>query len=185
MTRWKKIVREYGLIPMGRIKSFWQRSISMALDASETRKYAVYRSIKERLPGCRTLEELEQRLLQYGDRYPVHESDQQVWRKDRDQFPLSERGIYEGKDIDRDCSLQQLQNKLQQRQQLTQWESEKLALKAAQGERMALEKKEELKKVQQRRLKPENAVIQEEHMEQEVKRMQEQRIRPAHRLRIH
>jgi hypothetical protein len=174
----EKLVKEYNLIPMGR-KNLRQTNFD-ALDGSETRKYAIYRSITECLPGCRDLEELEQRLLRLGidTRY---RTDQQTGQKIGISFRY-QKEAFKGKDIDRDCSLQQLQNKLQQRQELTQWESEKLALKAAQEQRMALQNKEEMKLVQ-RRLKPENTVKQEESLQQEETR--EQRMRPAHRLRIH
>jgi hypothetical protein len=170
----QKLVREYDLVPAGS-KNLRQTNFD-ALDASETRKYAIYRSITECLPGCRDLEELEQRLLPLGidTRY---RTDHQTGQKVGISFHYQNEA-FKGGTIDRNCSLQQLQNKLEQRQQLTQWENTKLTLKATQEhlEQPGLQQKEEMDQKQQRQRH------QEEVRQEEILR---QKIHPGQRMRIH
>jgi Relaxase/Mobilisation nuclease domain len=170
----EKLVREYDLVPQ-RSKNLRETNFD-ALDASETRKYAIYRSIKECLPDCKDIEGLEQRLLRLGidTRY---RTDPQTGQKTGISFRYQNEA-FKGSDIDRACSLQQLQHKLELRQQLTQWENKTLALKAAQEllEQPRLQQKEEMNLKQQRQRQ------QEEARQEKILR---QEMRPVHRLRIH
>ena len=170
----EKLVYEYDLVPPGS-KNLRETNFD-ALDASQTRRYAIYRSILECLPDCRDLEGLEQRLLQLGidTRY---RADQQTGQKIGISF-CYQNEAFKGSDIDRACSLQQLQHKLEQRQQLTQWENTKLILKATQEHpgQPCLQQKEEMNLEQQRQR-------QEKEVQQET--ILRQRIRPVQRMRIY
>jgi relaxase-like protein len=149
----RDLVREYGLIPAGK-KDLRQTNFD-ALDNSETRKYAIFRSIQQCLPGCRDLDELEQRLFAQGveTRYRV---DQQTGQRIGISFRYQEES-FKGSDIDRDYSFQRLATALGQRQQLSQWESEKLVLGKAQdrdeqlARELAQRREEELRQRQVRR----------------------------------
>ncbi|HEV3325857.1 MAG TPA: relaxase/mobilization nuclease domain-containing protein [Puia sp.] len=134
----EKLVREYELIPVA-AKNLRQTNFD-ALDASDTRKYAVYRGIRECLPDCRDMEELGQRLLQLGieTRY---RTDPETGQRTGISF-LYQHEAFRGSEIDRECSLPRLEKKLGQRQELSQWESEKLVLRDVQREREELALKE-------------------------------------------
>jgi Relaxase/Mobilisation nuclease domain len=164
----RKLIREYDLMPLGS-KNLRQTNFD-ALDNSGTRKYAIYRSIKECLPGCRSLEELEQKLLllDIETRYRINEETGQ-------RLGISFRyqnEAFKGRTIDRDCSLLALQRTLALKQDLTQWESEKLVLRATQVQQEQLSQQKEAMEQQQR-----------EKQEQELR--QRQTVRQVPRLRIH
>ena len=189
----RELAREHGLLPLGQ-KNLREINFD-ALDGPDTRKYAIYRSIKESLPGCHGFEELEQRLSREGieTRYRV---DDRTGEKNGISFRY--QGVaFKGSDIDRDFSFGQLHKKLVQQQTLTQWQSEKLQLRAEQvaEEQKALQEKEAMaQRQQQQREEEERAQQQKQKMEREgeeetrrQKRAQRQRQeeRPVHRLRIH
>jgi hypothetical protein len=164
----RKLIREYDLMPLGS-KNLRQTNFD-ALDNSGTRKYAIYRSIKECLPGCRSLEELEQKLLllDIETRYRINEETGQ-------RLGISFRyqnEAFKGRTIDRDCSLLALQRTLALKQDLTQWESEKLTLRATQVQQEQLSQQKEAMEQQQR-----------QKQEQELR--QQQTVRQVPRLRIH
>jgi hypothetical protein len=199
----RKLIREYDLMPVGS-KNLRQTNFD-ALDNSETRKYAIYRSIRECLPGCRGLEELEQRLLLLGidTRYRTD-------RETGERLGISFRyqnEAFKGSNIDRDCSLQALQQTLALKQDLTQWEGEKLALKATQMqqeqlsqaretlERLVLQQRQEqelrLQQKQQEELALQERQAQELQLQQKQQEKLQQRethqraVRQVPRLRIH
>jgi hypothetical protein len=178
----RKLIREYDLMPVGS-KNLRQTNFD-ALDNSETRKYAIYRSIKECLPGCRGLEELEQRLLLLG-------IDTQ-FRMDKDggrRIGISFRyqnEAFRGSDIDPDCKLQALQHTLSLKQDLTQWEGGKLALRATQVQQEQLSQAKEAME-QQKRQKQEQELQQQQKQRQETDQQEthSQTVRRVPRLRIH
>jgi hypothetical protein len=178
----RKLIREYDLMPVGS-KNLRQTNFD-ALDNSETRKYAIYRSIKECLPGCRGLEELEQRLLLLG-------IDTQ-FRMDNDggrRIGISFRyqnEAFRGSDIDPDCKLQALQHTLSLKQDLTQWEGGKLALRATQVQQEQLSQAKEAME-QQKRQKQEQELQQQQKQRQETDQQEthSQTVRRVPRLRIH
>jgi hypothetical protein len=166
----RKLVREYDLIPAGS-KNLRQTNFD-ALDNSETRKYAIYRSIKECLPGCRGFEELEQRLLLLGIG-TQYRMDKDGGQKIGISFRYQNEA-FKGSNIDRELSLGQLERTLGQRQELTQWEGEKLALRAMQVQQEQLSQVKEAMEQQQRQ--------RQESDQQETRR---QTVRQVPRLRIH
>jgi hypothetical protein len=166
----ERLVREHRLIPVA-AKDLRQTNYD-ALDASDTRKYAIYRAVKECLPGSRNMEELGQRLLQLGveTRYRTDPATGQ--RMGISFFYQNE--AFSGSKIDRELSLGRLERTLGQRQQLTQWEEQKLKLQKTQ----ALEEEKALKQQQ--------ALVEEQRQEQKLKQevTQEPRLRQGPRLRI-
>jgi hypothetical protein len=164
----RKLVREYDLMPV-EPKNLRQTNFD-ALNESDTRKYAIYRSIREWLPGCHDLEELTQKLLLSGieTRYRVsQETGQKIGISFRYQ-----NEAFKGSDIDRDCSLQALQRTLALKQDLTQWEGEKLALRTTQVQQEQLSQAKE-------------AMEQQQRQKQEQELQQRQTVRQVPRLRIH
>jgi hypothetical protein len=173
----EKLVREYDLVPMGR-KNL--RLINFdGLGASETRKYAIYRSITEYLPGCRDLEELEQRLLRLGieTRY---RTDQQTGQKIGISFRYQNEA-FKGKEIDRDFTMGRLEHTLAMRQELTQWEQQKLALRKEQE--LTLRKEQE--RVPQEKLAPAIEETLSEELKQEQEMILEHNERLTHRYSHH
>jgi len=166
----KELVREYHLIPAGS-KNLRQTNFD-ALDNSETRKYVIYRGVKECLSDCRNLDELTQKLLLLGidTQYRMDkETGQRVGISFRYQ-----NEAFKGSNIDKELSLGRLEKTLGQRQELSQWEEEKLAQRATQvlQEENALKQRQAL----------------EEDQRQERNRKQEQtqspRLRQGQRLSI-
>jgi len=178
----RKLVKEYGLIPAGS-KDLRQTNFD-ALDNSETRKYAIYRSIKECLPGCRGLEELEQRLLLLGidTRYRMdRETGQRLGISFRYQ-----NEAFKGSNIDAACSLQALRQTLSLKQDLTQWENEKLTIRAAQVQQEQLSQAREAMEQHQRQ-KQEQELQQQQKQRQELDQQETRRqtVRQVPRLRIY
>jgi hypothetical protein len=166
----QKLVQEYNLIP-AQSKNLRQTNFD-ALDNSEMRKYAIYRSIRECLPGCRSLEELEQKLFLSGieTRYRIsQETGQKIGISFRYQ-----NEAFKGSRIDPDCSLQALQHTLTLKQDLTQWEGEKLVQRAAQEQQeQRLREKEEMEGlVLQQRQEQEWRLQQKQQEELALKEMQ-------------
>jgi hypothetical protein len=168
----RKLIREYGLIPAGS-KDLRQTNFD-ALDNSETRKYAIYRSIRECLPGCRGLEELEQKLLLLGID-TQYRMDKETGQRIGISFRYQNEA-FKGSNIDRDCTLQALQRTLALKQDLTQWEGEKLALRTTQMQQEQLSQAKEAMEQQQRQK-------QEQELDQQETRRQT--VRQGPRLRIH
>ena len=157
----KELIRKHGLLLPGQ-KNLRETNFD-ALDESATRKYAIFRSIMESLPGCHSFEELEQRLKCEGIDVRYRVDDQTA---DRIGISFRYQGLsFRGSDIDRNYSFGQLHQKLTQQQVLTQWQSEKLELRA---EQVA----EEQKASQEKALKRQRQV-------------QQQEVMHVHRLRIH
>ncbi len=145
----EKLVQEHGLIPA--VKKDLRHTNFDGLDASETRKYAIYRNLKECLPGCHDLQELEQRLLRQG--IDTHfRLDSQTGEKIGISFRYQGEA-FKGSNIDRDLSLKNIQSTLIQQQQITQWDNTKLVQRQQMIE-------------QERRAKEEQAQ-QEQKLEQE------------------
>jgi hypothetical protein len=189
----KELVKQHGLLLPGQ-KNLRETNFD-TLNESATRKYAIYRSIKESLPGCNGFEELEQRLRREGidTRYRVDDR-----TGNRIGISFRYQGIaFKGSEIDRDFSFGQLHKKLVQQQALTQWQSEKLQLRAIQvaEEQKVLQEKEAMAQRQQQQREEEERALQlkqkmEREGEEETRRQkraqrQRQEERPVHRLRIH
>jgi hypothetical protein len=187
----KELVREHGLLLPGK-KNLRETNFD-ALDGSETRKYAIYRSIKEALPGCNDFEDLQQRLTREGidTKYRVDE-------QTGDRIGISFRyqgAAFKGSDIDREFSFGQLHEKLVQQRELTQWQDQKLQLRAVQvaEEQKALQEKEAMVQRQQQQRQEEERALQlklkmEREEEKELNRQrqaQRQEQRQVHRLTIH
>jgi hypothetical protein len=138
----RKLVREYDLVPVGK-KDLRQTNFD-ALNASETRKYAIYRCVQECLPGCRDLDELERRLLRH-DIDVRYRLDKETGQRIGISFKYGNEA-FRGGDVDKDLTLPMLQKRLLQQQTLGQWESGKLAMRARQEQeqRQALTEKEAL-----------------------------------------
>jgi hypothetical protein len=164
----KKLVVEYDLIPAGK-KDLRQTNLD-ALDNSETRKYAIYRSVRECLPGCRDLDELERRLLRQ-DIDVRYRTNPETGEKMGISFRYQNEA-FKGSDIDADFSLRKIQQKLDQQHQLTQWTNEKLVL------RKELDRQEQQEKVK---------LEQQQLKEQELKQQEvlQEHLRHVPRLRMH
>jgi hypothetical protein len=179
----RKLIREYDLMPMGS-KNLRQTNFD-AFDNSETRKYAIYRSIKECLPGCNNLEDLQQKLLllDIETRYRIN---QETGQKIGISFRYQNEA-FKGRTIDRDCSLPALQRTLALKQDLTQWESEKLALRATQVQKEQLSQAKEAMEQQQRLQKQEQELQQQQKQREEPDQQDTRRqtVRQVPRLRIH
>ena len=176
----RKLIREYGLIPAGS-KDLRQTNFD-ALDNSETRKYAIYRSIRECLPGCRGIEELEQKLLLLGID-TQYRMDKETGQRIGISFRYQNEA-FKGSNIDRDCTLQALQRTLALKQDLTQWEGEKLALRTTQMQQEQLSQAKEAMEQQQRQ-KQEQELQQQQRQESDQLETRRQTVRQVPRLRIH
>jgi hypothetical protein len=179
----RKLIREYDLMPVGS-KNLRQTNFD-ALDNSETRKYAIYRSIKECLPGCRGLEELEQKLLLLGID-TQYRMDKETGQRLGISFRYQNEA-FRGSNIDPDCTLQALQRTLALKQDLTQWEGEKLVLRATQVQQEQLSQAKEAMEQQQRLQKQEQELQQQQRQRQESDQQETHRqtVRQVPRLRIH
>jgi hypothetical protein len=164
----ERLVREHGLVPVA-AKDMRQTNYD-ALDASDTRKYVIYRAVKECLPGCRNMEELGQRLLKMGveTRYRADPATGQ--RMGISFFYQNE--AFSGSKIDRELSLGGLERTLGQRQELCQREEQKLQLQKKQ----ALEEEKALRQRQ--------ASEEEQRRERKLKQEETQVLRQRPRLRI-
>jgi hypothetical protein len=185
----ERLVRDYGLVPVA-AKNLRQTNFD-ALDASDTRKYAIYRSIKERVGQVRDMGELERRLLADGieTRYRLDQAGQRIGVS----F-LYQNEAFKGSEIDKGFSLRGLERTLGQRQELSQWEVEKLAV----GERMrqeelvmketeAMRQREAqvLKQKEEKVTKEQEALRQKEILAEKRRQTQEQQVRQGPRMRIH
>jgi hypothetical protein len=163
------LVREYGLVPVA-AKNLRQTNFD-ALDASDTRKYVIYRNIKDGLAEVKDLNGLEERLRSEGIemRYRLDEAGRRIGVS----F-LYQNEAFRGSEIDREFSLARLERTVGQWQELRQWEGQKLQLQKTQAQEveMALTRRLELEKEQG----------QEKILKQEE--TQEPRLRQGPRLRM-
>jgi hypothetical protein len=190
----RKLVREYDLVPVGK-KDLRQTNFD-ALNASETRKYAIYRSVQECLRGCRDLDELGRRLLKH-DIDVRYRMDKETNQRVGISFKYGNEA-FRGGDVDKDLTLPRLQTRLSQQLTLSQWESEKLALRARREEeqQQALREKEaqasreqaerqRLEKAQEKECGLARALEAERELTQAREKEREQVQRHVPRLRIH
>lgn len=108
----QQLTREYKLVPALR-KELALTNLE-ALSESEANKYKVYMAIAENLPHCRTMEELEQRLLKLGieTQYKYKGQSQE---KQGVSFKIGQ-DCFKGSKVDRQFSLGNLQKTLSQQQ---------------------------------------------------------------------
>jgi len=186
----ERLVREYGLVPVGG-KDLRQINFD-ALDASDMRKYAVYRAVKDLLPQITDLDGLEGRLRSEGIemRYRLDPSGQRVGVSFSDG-----NEAFRGSQIDKGLSLRGLEKAIGERQELSQWEKQKLAQgKSLEQERLmreqeiakeqeALRQREALK--QEETFKQQEALKQKEVLTQRQKLAEVTRQQHRQRLRIH
>jgi hypothetical protein len=94
---------------------------------------------------------------------------------------------FRGSNIDPDCTLQALQRTLALKQDLTQWEGEKLVLRATQVQQEQLSQAKEAMEQQQRLQKQEQELQQQQRQRQESDQQETHRqtVRQVPRLRIH
>lgn len=123
---WKisnELIQEYKLIPP--TKKHWEQTNLQALYASDAKRLKVCQLIKDSLPDCRNLPELEDRLLRLGveTRYRYNK---QTGTPEGISFRC-DKIAFRGSNIDRSFSLRRLEQTLAQQQQLFLWEQEKLA----------------------------------------------------------
>ena len=192
----RELVRDYGLVPVGE-KDLRQVNYD-ALDASDTRKFAIYRTIRDSLSQVKDIGELEKRLQTEGieTRYRVNESGQRIGVS----F-LYQNEAFRGSEIDKRCSLRALERAVGQRLELSQWESEKrvigteiikeevkerevLAAREALVAREAREAQEVLRKQQELKEAQVLAEAQRQKQQQVVK-LKEPGLRQGPRLRMH
>jgi Relaxase/Mobilisation nuclease domain len=175
----RELVREHGLLP-SKQKNLRETNFD-ALNGPDTRKYAIYRSIRECLPGCNGFDELQQRLGREGIdvRYRVDDR-----TGGRTGISFRYQGMsFKGSDIDRNYSFGQLHENLERQQVLTQWQDQKLELRAGQvaEEQKALQEKEAVAQRQQQQREEERKALEQK---QKMEREEESALRQVHRLRI-
>lgn len=163
----RQLVAEYDLMPV-RQKNLRETNFD-ALDNSETRLYAIYRCIQDSLPGCRNLDDLEDRLKMGGIdvRYRIDKESEK-------RIGISFRYMgeaFKGKQIDNEFSLPRLEERLGRQQKLTLWEQEKLTLRKEQ----VLQETRELTLVNERKQQ-----LVRERGDEEM----QQTLRQVHRMRI-
>ncbi|HUB60138.1 MAG TPA: relaxase/mobilization nuclease domain-containing protein [Puia sp.] len=166
----EQLVREHGLVPV-ESKDLRQTNFD-ALDRSDTRRYTVYRSIKECLGEVKSVDALEERLRSEGIemRYRLDEAGKRLGVSFHYQ-----NEAFRGSEIDKGFSLPGLEKAIARRQELSQWEGQKLQLQKMQ----ALE--------QEKALKHRQTLSEEKRQEKKLKReeTQEPRLRQGPGLRIH
>jgi|GEM_PF-1032467 hypothetical protein len=194
------LVREYGLVPVA--AKDLRRTNFDALDASDTRKYVIYRAVRDGIAEAKDLNSLEERLRSEGIemRYRMDEAGRRVGVS----F-LYGNEAFRGSQIDRSLSLRGLEGAICQRQALGQWEDQKSAQgKSLEQERLlkeqeaareaallrqqeALKQQETLKQQEalKEALKQQEALKQKEVEQQKKKLAESQRERHGPRLRIH
>lgn len=108
----QRLTKEYGLIPAE--KKNLDMTHQEALSRSEANRYKIYTAIMENLPQCRSLEELEKRLLHLGIetqyKYKGQTTEQQGV-----SFKIGD-DCFKGSKVDRKFSLAGLQKILAQQQ---------------------------------------------------------------------
>lgn len=188
------LIGEYGLVPVA--SKDLRRTNFDQLDSSDTRKYSVYRSIREHVGLVKDMDELEGRLRAEGieTRYRLDETGQRVGIS----F-LYQNEAFRGSEIDKTFSLRALEQTLGQRQELTQWEQEKLVIgkQIRQEEERVAKEAEALRQqevlaeaLKQREVLREKealakALKQREALRQKERLEEKQRMRQGPRLRVH
>ena len=123
----RKLTQEYGL-RQEQGKNLRQTN-RQALHEPDAKRYRLYELIKEVLPGCQQMEDLEQRLLERGVsmRYRI---DQESGRRQGISFRI-ENHSFKGSEVDRAYSLKGLEGilALQQKQALEQTQRQGLRLR--------------------------------------------------------
>jgi hypothetical protein len=159
----QKLTREYNLIPE-QGKHLGQTNLE-ALHEPDAKRYRLYQVIKEHLPGCRSIEDLEKRLLEQGitTRYKM---DPKSGQRCGISFRI-ERMSIKGSQVDKEFSFGNLQKTLElQLKQSLQLEQEERVRQESQRlvKGVGLGKPEEVKKTEQ---------------------AQEQELKIVHRIRHH
>ncbi|HEV3412191.1 MAG TPA: relaxase/mobilization nuclease domain-containing protein [Puia sp.] len=165
---------EYGLVPVA-AKDLRQINFD-ALDRSDLRKYAVYRSVKTALAQVKDMDELERRLGSegIGMRYRLDEAGRRVGIS----F-LYQSEAFRGSEIDREFSLGRLERTVKERQELRQWEEQKRAIgQQVRQEDQVLKEREAARQVEEMKR-------QEELSRRETQEQEEKRLRQRPRLRMH
>jgi Relaxase/Mobilisation nuclease domain len=193
----KSLIREYNLMPMQR--KDLQRVNFENLNEVDAKRYRIYQSIMDHLPGCRNLEELEGRLSKLGieTRYRC---DEQTGERQGISFRLENRA-FSGSKIDQSCSLHRLEKTLAEQQKLTVWEQQKLALQDQQERTILAKEQKELWEKEKAALKqrPEVALTAKKELVDKQKQAQgpqqgkgleneqeqETSLKHSYRLRLH
>lgn len=186
----QRLIQEYSLVPVAS-KDLRQTNFE-ALDRSDTRRYALYRSIKECLGQVKSVDALEERLRAEGIemRYRLDEAGKRIGVS----F-LYQNEAFRGSEIDKRFSLQGLEKLIAQRQELSRWERQKLVegqQLQQETERLAKERATE----REREALREQAALKQEALNQEALKQSEarkqnekltelQRKQHRPRLRIH
>jgi Relaxase/Mobilisation nuclease domain len=136
-----------------------------ALHEPDARRYRLYEAIKEVLPDCQRMEELEMRLLERGisTRYRI---DRGSGERQGISFRI-ENYCFKGSEVDRAYSLKGLEGTLalQQKQAIEQ--------KLAMEQRQALEQAQALERVEaerQRQVMRQNEPLSQEQVQEQVQR---------------
>jgi hypothetical protein len=184
----RELVRDYGLVPVGK-KDLRQVNYD-ALDASDTRKYAIYRTIRDSLSQVKDMGELEKRLLAEGieTRYRLDQAGKRIGVS----F-LYQNEAFRGSEIDATCSFRALERTVGQRQELSQWEGEKRVMgREIQREEEVVKQREqqavkEREAVRQREVLRKQQVLAEarRQKQEQAEELKEPRLRQGPRLRMH
>jgi len=159
----QKLTREYNLVPE-QGKHLAQTNLE-ALHEPDAKRYRLYQAIKENLPKCHTIEDLEKRLLEQGitTRYKM---DAKSGERCGISFRI-ERMSIKGSQVDKDFSFGNLQKTLE------------LQVK----ESLRLEQEEKIRQESQRLVKGAGPEKQDEVKKTE--QTQEQELKIVHRIRHH
>ena len=149
----QKLTREYNLTP-DHGKNLKQTNLE-ALRETDVKRYRLYQEIKDHLPGCRTLEDLEKRLMEKGItvRYKY---DPASGERQGISFRI-EKQCFKGSQVDKDYSLKGLERllALQLKEELVQGPGVRQAEGAGEEERIrqGLEERESVEEGQRLRLR--------------------------------
>ena len=173
----QKLTRDFGLI-QEQGKNLQQTHLE-ALHPRDEQRYRLYQAIHDALPGCRRLEDLEERLQKEGIsvRYRLNPVDGE---REGISFHM-EKGSFAGKKVDEGYSLKNLERtialQLEEALKLEQTLKQELALRQEQEQRQELELRQESE------LRPEQELRQES--ERPVQEEEEDGPRLRHSLRHH
>jgi len=110
------LTQEYNLVPA--IRKDLSLTHVEAMSEREANKYKIYQAIAENLPHCRTMEDLEKRLLAQGIEIQYKYKGQS---QDKQGISFKMENVcFKGSDIDRKYSLSGLQKALEQQQRQEQ-----------------------------------------------------------------
>jgi len=108
----QQLTEEYNLIPA--IKKDLALTHVEAMNEAEANKYRIYQAITENLPHCRTMEELERRLLDQGIEIQ-YKYKGQTEEKQGISFRMGE-ACFKGSQVDRKYSLSGLEKAIEHQQ---------------------------------------------------------------------